>query len=614
MGIAAGPYNSRDGLVLWYDMGNSKSFRGEPATNLANTETARTLQLHSQGTSGNAGTFSDAPEKGVGWKKIIITNRGSNFRIAQFPYISHPTNTTRTYSVEVDFGSTSGYYFRVDGFGGYADIPSSNGRLSSTITTTSNSGVLALFLNHVTTGVSGITDTIFYRYYQVEDKSVVSTFTENARGATVTTGGGTQDLSGKSNNGELINGLTSSTEFGGYVSLDGTNDYIRFPMAATTTISVSCWVRSSSWSTQAHPMIVAKGINVEWILWKSDDAGNDEKFAWRSSNNSTLYSTTTAQNNIWYHLLATVGAAGMRLYINGVLEASNGNTAVPSGSIDVCIGSGLSGGNPSNFLLGDVAAVQIWNKQLSAVEVTQVYQTIRSRFVSRSSIVTSGLVYNLDAGNINSYRGTGTTAYDISGWGRTATLANGTSFKRENGGTFIFDGTDDVIVGPTIGSMGKMTYHAFEVWFRSPGLGPGEVTGGLLCPDYGMVTYLSANGDIVYVIYNTDNGYPGTNLIYAFTTGTNFFDNKWHHLVCTRGVSDYAIYVDTVLRATGGNGGAWSGENIWSNAMSISIGNNPNDSVYSLRGNIAIARIYTKSLSSTEVLQNYNANKSRFGL
>ena len=88
------------GSVFAYDVADTiNSYIGEPTTNLANTDYLRTIQFHNQGGYYNAGSTSDAPEKGPGWKKIVITDRGTNFRIAQFPYIVQTAGQTRVYSV-----------------------------------------------------------------------------------------------------------------------------------------------------------------------------------------------------------------------------------------------------------------------------------------------------------------------------------------------------------------------------------------------------------------------------------------------------------------------------------------------------------------------------------
>ena len=86
-------------------------------------------------------------------------------------YINHPINTTKTYSIEYDFGNTDGYYWRLDGFsGGKGGLGQTiNGKHIITATTTTDFGDLAMFLNNDTYNIA-VNDTIYYRYYQVEEK------------------------------------------------------------------------------------------------------------------------------------------------------------------------------------------------------------------------------------------------------------------------------------------------------------------------------------------------------------------------------------------------------------------------------------------------------------
>ncbi len=60
------------------------------------------------------------------------------------------------------------------------------------------------------------------------------------------------------------------------------------------------------------------------------------------------------------------------------------------------------------------------------------------------SIVTDGLVLCLDAANSRSYPGTGATWTDLKG-GNNGTLENGPTFDAANGGSIVFDGTDDIV-------------------------------------------------------------------------------------------------------------------------------------------------------------------------
>ena len=93
----------------------------------------------------------------------------------------------------------------------------------------------------------------------------------------------------------------------------------------------------------------------------------------------------------------------------------------------------------------------------------------------------------------------------------------------------------------------------------------------------------------------------------------NLFNNAWHHIVCTRTSATAAIYINGVLTATGGGGGSWTGNNIWS-AMDGLIGNNPNNIYYWANGSISVAKIYNRALSATEIQQNFNAVRGRYGI
>jgi hypothetical protein len=229
-------------------------------------------------------------------------------------------------------------------------------------------------------------------------------------------------------------------------------------------------------------------------------------------------------------------------------------------------------------------------------------------------IVTDQLVLALDPGDKNSYPGSGTTWTNLVNSSSNASLINGVSFSTANIGTMVMDGTDDTIYAPSANTLGGLSEQALEIWVRSSGLGPGKYVGGLICPDYGQISYIGGDGNVTYYIYNTDQGYPGTYLFSIGTSGVNIFDNKWHHIICTRGNNNPAnIYVDGILKVSSGNTGTWSGTTIWS-SMATQIGNNPNDQYYNLLGSIGPTRIYKKYFSQAEVTQNYNSQKSRFGL
>jgi hypothetical protein len=190
------------------------------------------------------------------------------------------------------------------------------------------------------------------------------------------------DLSGNTNTGTLTNGPTFNGGNGGSIVFDGVDDYVSISNNSNfnngNNITVEAWVLCTNWSSYTHPMIVAKGINVEWILWKSNDGGYVGKLGWRAA--GTVYSTTSLPNNTWVQCVGSIGSAGQKVYLNGVLESTVGNTTFTSGNVNVTIAAGLVTGSPSNLLGANVAITKIYNIQLTDNQVLQNYNATKPRF------------------------------------------------------------------------------------------------------------------------------------------------------------------------------------------------------------------------------------------
>ena len=187
------------------------------------------------------------------------------------------------------------------------------------------------------------------------------------------------------------------------------------------------------------------------------------------------------------------------------------------------------------------------------------------------------------------------------------------SMSFDSTGQPIFDGTDDILYANAENDY-PYPYHSWEVWFKTNQVDSGG-TAGLVGLDYGRTMYLTAanGGNIVYTLYSNMSS-PNV-LVLSISGGTNLLDNEWHQVVCSRGTSAAEIWVDGSLVKTASNGGqaTWNGINQWS-GMAARFGDNPNNSGLKFTGPIPIIKIYNKQLSGAEVLQNYNAQKSRFGL
>jgi hypothetical protein len=199
---------------------------------------------------------------------------------------------------------------------------------------------------------------------------------------------------------------------------------------------------------------------------------------------------------------------------------------------------------------------------------------------------------------------------DLSGTSNHGQLVNGTSYNSSNGGSLVFDGTDDVVLNG-VGNNYPYPYHTLDVWVKSPGLSPTmNGGGGLIAFDYGRILMINYQGGISYYMHDGNNY-----LFISSITENLIFNNTWHNVVALRGMSTYQVYVDGVLKDSGSNGGnlGWNGLNGWS-AMASVIGDNPNDVRYKLLGNIASVKMYNRALTAAEVQQNFNALRGRYGI
>ena len=216
------------------------------------------------------------------------------------------------------------------------------------------------------------------------------------------------------------------------------------------------------------------------------------------------------------------------------------------------------------------------------------------------SIITNGLVLYLDAANKQSYVSGSTSWIDVSNNNNNGTLINGPIFNTGSLGSIVFDGIDDYVLVSNSSNftVSEMTIGA---WFTSKkdvrnyittklndswyvGIGPGGTTSGKLS---------------LFVEGTTGGWLQGP---------TTINQNQWYYGVCTFKSNISSIYVNGTLDISATRTGTMP-----NGTASIYVGHRPDDSSY-FWGNIAQTQIYNRALSASEVLQNYNATKGRFGL
>lgn len=224
-------------------------------------------------------------------------------------------------------------------------------------------------------------------------------------------------------------------------------------------------------------------------------------------------------------------------------------------------------------------------------------------------IVTNGLVLNLDAGNMKSYPRSGTTWRDLSGLNNNGTLTNGPTFNSTNGGSIVFDGVDDY-VNLGLSNIATNTDFSYSHWVKTSTTSVGIIYGADACGNSGgHYSFINASGSFGFRIIGDTSV-----IINSLQTGYN--DNKWHYVCFTKNSSIISIYLDGSLSITGS-----TPANISTTRYTQYIGirggtlTNPAGcgTNYYL-GNLAALSVYNKTLTYTEIQQNYNAQKSRFNL
>jgi uncharacterized repeat protein (TIGR02543 family) len=231
--------------------------------------------------------------------------------------------------------------------------------------------------------------------------------------------------------------------------------------------------------------------------------------------------------------------------------------------------------------------------------------TISSSSAITTSPTTSGLRLNLDAGDPESYSGSGTTWTDLSGNSRNATWQASPTFSSANGGTFDLNGTTQFASTSSIAS----DVFTVEVWAKFNAL-----NNNYAC----LVTNVYTGDKINYAIcFWGDSriraGYhqAGTGWVGGQTGTFTPVIGTWYQFVYTVGKSG-ANYIGTLyVNNTAITGTTSSTIAPGSDAAGMRIGRRWDSGEY-INGSIPVVRIYNRSLSTAEISQNYNALLPRF--
>jgi len=216
-------------------------------------------------------------------------------------------------------------------------------------------------------------------------------------------------------------------------------------------------------------------------------------------------------------------------------------------------------------------------------------------FYRGPNIVTDGLIFAVDAGSERSYPGTGTVATDLIGT-NNGTLTNGVGFSSTNGGSFVFDGTDDYI--DLASDISLISAFTFNCWFIKDTNSERCFIGQTASGTNMKILFLSNNN----IFFRMVNGGASSSFDVGYTTALN---GNWNFLTAVRSSSG-------VTKASLNGAALTTGSTLAGTFLPSAIGLNRDGQYWD--GKLANNLIYNRELTSAEILQNYNAQKSRFGL
>jgi len=219
---------------------------------------------------------------------------------------------------------------------------------------------------------------------------------------------------------------------------------------------------------------------------------------------------------------------------------------------------------------------------------------------------TAGLVLYLDAANNKSYPGSGTAWTDLSGNGNNSTLTNSPTYN--SNGTFSLNGTTQYFYNATPNLPSGNTPFTTSVWVYSNYKGTNSIHPNLISwgsnstgnkNGLALQTDVSGNAQILHWFFGNDNTWTITDIT-----------NTWANVAVTYNGTSLTLYINGVII------GAVNPPSTPSvtGTTNLEIGNFTASSTYAFNGNISIVSVYNIALTQSQIQQNFQAHRGRYGI
>ena len=435
-------------------------------------------------------------------------------------------------------------------------------------------------------------------------------------------GDSTANDSKGSSNATLTNGATYSIgKINNGFSFDGINDALVLtpnPLIggiatdSYKSFSISCWIKPKyNYYNDQGIFITQLGDDGYRLLLLGDGRLFYRGFYSNGSFGADdIYTSYCIVIGNSYHIAVIhEDGVGTKIYCNDILVGSSSSTGKQyyRSTAGFRIGGDPISGYMGNFN-GSIDEFGLWNRAISLSEKTELYNGgAGKQYVAPVvSLITTGLVMNLDASNAASYPGTGTTWTDLSGNVNNGTLINGTSYSLANGGTMVFDGINDQALINNSNSINITTSLTIEGWIK-----PTSIAGWI------AIFYKNTNSvNGGYHLGIDPSGYLAgglkeTSWTTVQSTTNQIQTNTWQQIAMSLDLNNKVLklYKNGILIKTQTS----FNYTLTGNTSPLSIGAQSNGGETFL-GSIPICRLYNAVLTDADITSNFNATKTRFGL
>lgn len=373
------------------------------------------------------------------------------------------------------------------------------------------------------------------------------------------------------------------------------------PVLPTSGFTYIAWARMISSTAQYrtlfrtsvsdHPLLINTGTNTLG-MW--------------DNNTNAFYSAgydVASLANVWVQWCVTGNSSGQTFYINGQQVGTTTQSA--AGNSHNTTGSDAS---PGTQMFGYIANMELYTAILTQEQILQNYYNQLSKFTI-PNIVTSNLVFWYDPSDSVSYPGTGTTVTNLANTSLAQTLTNITytsPYLTYNGSNATASVADNALLEPGTGDFTLEVWVYYSTITGSSRCLISKTDGGNAADwSYGLRTQTTG---LTYM--EVGNGTTSiTSPTFTVSTG------QWYQIVgvwTNVASNSIELYVNGV--SVGSNSHSFT--SVKNSTHALSFGSFDGGATFGqwFNGRMGVSRMYSAALTSAQVLQNYNADKSTYGL